>query len=546
MQPDLPEGYYLDNVKTLFDHVEAVYADILDPEYLHFLESFNRLGEDAQKLIIRLLNRSGELFRQSKLNYPEIGSLDKAVGELEVTGFIECPTNLEAEIILSLFNKAELIGHAGDKNQLKKLNRADLNAFFLSKADNAFLQNLIDSDQFIRVICKDTYLLLQMLFFGNLNQSMTDFVLRDLGLYQFENYRIDSNNRPYRNAEEINQHWLLHQLDGVIELTDTSNVNSLLKCFNVIPECPDQGSPVYRKSERLRYQLARQLERLGELETALELYQKCRLPPSRERSARIHHQQGKPERAIEYCVDIVDAPIEESEVQFAQDFASRLIKQHKLEPLPGLSIKNKYQPRVVELELEQHPRVELAVADYYRQDSDQCFYLENTLFNGVLGLLIWDAVFAPVAGAFFNPFQHRPSDFYTFDFVQKRKSSFKLIWSSIRDNSDIWQRVTNCWQEKQGLANPLVDWQNLNLQIIELALQRIDHQHWLRIFERILRDLRNNRSGFPDLILFPGAGGYRLIEVKGPGDTLQKNQQRWMQYFSQHQIPHVVARVSWR
>jgi len=547
MQPDLPEGYYLDNVQTLFDHVKTVYEDILEPEYLNFLEGFHQLTEDAQKLLIRLLNRSGELFRQSKLNYPEIVSIDKTLEELEATGFIKCLADIDHEVILSLFNKTELIKQSADSNLLKKLNRAELDKFLLTNTDETFFEKLINSDKFIQVLYKDTYQLLQMLFFGNLNQSMTDFVLRDLGLYQFENYRIDSENRPYRSADEINQHWLLHQLDGVIELTDASNTDALLDCFNAIPECPDQSSPVYRKSERLKYQLARQLERLGELETALGLYRLCELPPGRERRARVHYQQGEVQLAIDLCAEIINAPIDESEHQFANEFAHRAIKQNKLDPLPGLSTKSRYKPEVIELNLEQQDNVELAVVNYYQETEAEanCFYLENTLFNGVLGLLIWETVFAPVAGAFFNPFQYRPGDFYAFDFINKRQDFFDKLWSTIDNNDDIWQRVSNCWQDKQGLANPLVDWQNLRLEIVELALQRIDHQHWLRIFERILLDLRNNRSGFPDLILFPDTGGYQLIEVKGPGDTLQKNQQRWMQYFSEHGIPHIVARVSW-
>jgi len=93
--------------------------------------------------------------------------------------------------------------------------------------------------------------------------------------------------------------------------------------------------------------------------------------------------------------------------------------------------------------------------------------------------------------------------------------------------------------------NPLVNWQAIDLEILELALQRIPFGHWMRIFERILLDLRNNRAGFPDLVLFPAAGGYQLIEVKGPGDNLQKNQQRWMHYFAQHDIPHAIAKVRW-
>ena len=61
------------------------------------------------------------------------------------------------------------------------------------------------------------FLKCQMLFFGNLSQSMTDFVLRDLGLNRYENYDINPQNRPYKNEVEIKQHWLLFQL-GLIFL----------------------------------------------------------------------------------------------------------------------------------------------------------------------------------------------------------------------------------------------------------------------------------------------------------------------------------------
>jgi hypothetical protein len=49
----------------------------------------------------------------------------------------------------------------------------------------------------------------------------------------------------------------------------------------------------------------------------------------------------------------------------------------------------------------------------------------------------------------------------------------------------------------------------------------------------------------PDLIHFPDAGGYQWVEVKGPGDRLQQNQQRWLAFFAEHTIPHQVIYVQW-
>jgi hypothetical protein len=170
------------------------------------------------------------------------------------------------------------------------------------------------------------------------------------------------------------------------------------------------------------------------------------------------------------------------------------------------------------------------VAEFYdlRDDADSCYYVENNLFNGVLGLVIWEVMFAPLPGAFYNPFQYRPVDFYEHDFYARRIDLLTQTWESINSNEDIWRVVSARWQQKQGLMNPLVNWQYLDLDLIELALERIDYRHC------------------PDLVHFPPGDGYCLIEVKGPGDSLQNNQQRWMQYFHEHGIPHCLARVTWQ
>ena len=552
MPPDLPETYYLDNVLTLFAHVQRVYADILDPAPLQFLERFGRLGTDASKLCIRLLNRSHDRYRRSKLNYPEIKSLQTAITELTNSGFIELNSEIDRSDLLALYTLVELRMLMSDYPALGafgKLRRSELESALIESAGAEFFQRLQQQDDLLHLRHRDEYLLCQMLFFGNLNQSMTDFVLNDLGLNQFESYPIDPEHRPYRDSIEIRQHWLLYQLQALFELVDSSDCKQLRELIRMIPIDIDHQAPGFRKSEQLRYEVARQLERLGKLKSASKHYRRCLLPPSRERRARIHEQRGKPHKALELCRQIIEQPFDEQELQFACQFALRLCKRHDLAPTESVTqLHISHRPEIVDLELEYHQSVELAVAGFYAAaDPDgRCQYVENSLFNGVLGLLIWDVIFAPLPGAFYNPFQYRPSDFYAHDFCARRAQLLQQTFARIDSNEDIWRIIEPRWRLKQGLMNPLVNWQALDLELIQLALERIDHAHWCAIFERILQDLRNNRSGFPDLVYFPGTGGYCLVEVKGPGDSLQKNQQRWMQYFQVHGIAHRLDRVSWR
>jgi len=552
MPEDLPETYYLDNVLTLFEHVKRVYGDLLEQRQCVFLEDFAALSPDASKLCIRLLNRSHDSYRRGKLNYSEISSLDAAIAELAQGGFLEINGAIDRATLLSLFTLPELralIGDDGRFGGLGKLRRAELEDALLVLDDDHIFTRLKHSDDLLQLLCRDEYLLCQMLFFGNLNQSMTDFVLHDLGLYQFEDYLIDPEHRPYRSNLEIQQHWLLYQLQNRFELGDNSDRKQLREIGRIIPGDIDALAPGSGKSERLRYEVARQLERIGDLSSADRLYRQCLLPPSRERRARILDQRGKHRAALDLCERIIAQPLDEQELQFACGFATRLIRRHDFAAMESVEqLRITHQPPVIDLELEFSDPVEIAVADFHNRldPAGRCDYVENSLFNGVLGLLLWDVVFAPLPGAFYNPFQYRPSDFYAHDFASRRRHPLQQAWTGINSNEDIWQVVSNRWRQKQGLMNPFVNWQDLDLDLIELALERIDHAHWRAVFERILRDLRNNRAGFPDLVHFPSAGGYCLIEVKGPGDSLQKNQQRWMQYFHEHGIPHQLTRVTWR
>jgi hypothetical protein len=548
LPPDLPEGYYLDNVITLFDHVETLYADILDQQHLDFLRDFAALTGDSQKLYIRLLNRSHHLFRLSKLDYPEIGSIQDAIALLNTSGFLQIDPEIDRGELVALFSKAELLALHPEPAGLRKLKRLALDTMLLEQDDDAFFIALATTDCLLQVQQKECYTLCQMLFFGNLNQSMTDFVLRDLGLYQYENYRIDAQSRPYTNSLDIQQHWLLHRLESLLQITESNDIETLQTCFDAVPADTGPDSPLFRKGERIKYEIARQIERLDDLPLALQLYRQCALPPSRERITRILHRQDQIEDAIEHCQSIIAGPGSEEELQFATAFGRRLVRQHKIQDRSVFaSPHSSDKPEMFDLELIRQDSVEQAAVDYYlaQDEGNQCHFLENSLFNGVLGLLIWDAVFAPIPGAFYNPFQHRPADFYAQDFQTKRAALLTRVWSGITSTEDIWRQASICWEDKFGRMNPLINWQTLNLETLELALQRIPFNHWMTIFDRILLDLRNNRAGFPDLVLFPATGAYQLVEVKGPGDSLQKNQQRWMQYFSEHEIPHGVARVSW-
>jgi len=96
------------------------------------------------------------------------------------------------------------------------------------------------------------------------------------------------------------------------------------------------------------------------------------------------------------------------------------------------------------------------------------------------------------------------------------------------------------------LQSPFVFWGTLTPELVIQALDCLPAGHLKLWFERLLRDIRSNRSGLPDLVRFwPAERRYELIEVKGPGDRLQDNQIRWLEYCAQYGMPVRVLDVRW-
>lgn len=544
--PELAADYYLHNFLHLLDFVADRYWPLLPPAEQAFYRRFKQLPANAQQLYIRLLSRNGDYFLLGKLRYPEIGPLMAAVDSLSQARLIDANPAIILNDLLALFTKAELTTRLRSLLPAMRANcpRAKLVDQILCCEDSARLeigQQLSAGETIVQPLDTASFLCFQLCFFGNVRQDLTDYVLRDLGVAQYENYSLDTQHAPFHSRQQLAQHLAYYGLVATLDDTLQQDASSLVALWRQLP-VPEQGdTTLQRRVQRTTNTLARQLERLGAPNEALTLYQHNQRPPARERRARLLIQLGDIDAGLQLCRTMADTPRNEEEQVFAQQFGSRHARKHGIEwPAPA-----RYRPPESQINLATSEHcVELAAAQHYAILGD-CFYVENSLFNGVLGLFIWDILFAPIKGAFFNPFQSAPADYREHSFVSSRQRLFDQRFAELDDSQALRKRVIRNWQQKYGLANPLVHWERLSPALVELALERIPEHHWRCLFKRLISDLHHNRSGLPDLILFPERGSYQLIEIKAPGDRLQKNQQRWMQFFANHDIPHGVAHVSW-
>lgn len=539
MADDLPEGYYLDNFTFLLDFVSQRYSDMLSEREKQFHASFQALSPDSRKLFVRLTNRKGPYFRVDKLNYPEVKSLRAEIRALIAATFIvSVIPDFDAAIrICSRTDLLRLEACAGFSRSTKKQALAD----YLSSGQVNPVREL--RIEVVELAWAEEFMVFKLLFFGNFHQDMTAFVMHEL-VAPFEQYKIDGNAGLFQRREVIDELIMLQSLSRVSEQlmeTEGSGVDLL----HLVDQLPARNSePVLsRRFDRIINRIGRYLERADMIEEAVCVYCRAQATPARERQARILDRLGEPYAAMAFCESIIETPLSEEELEFAQRFGHRLAKKHQLKSNTEFNLPE----QTIEQTLIQVPRadsrVEICARAYYQHLGYESYYVENSLMRSLFGLCFWDIIYAPVSGVFFNPFQRGPIDLYTPDFVHSRRALIAGRFKELEKNGprDLAMAI---YRAKIGVTNPFVHWMYVNEQLLEAALEKIPVQDLLRIFERLLIDLKNNSSGFPDLIVFD-QNSYRMIEIKGPGDTLQKNQARWFRYFEEQAIPAAVVNVEY-
>jgi hypothetical protein len=545
---ELAPDYYLHNFRFMVDWVWQRYADLLTTQEQEFIQAFHQVDHDAQCLLVRLSSRKGPLFRADKLNYPEIVSIASSAQVLIAQDLLWNDALITLQELTNVLTKPELLQLFGEHLKgLKQARKEVLVAALAEKFNVPQTWAAWTNHQF-----GDAYYLhnqsitstLLLLFFGNDHQDLTEFVLQDLGLFCYENYAIDSLHRTFNSREEIETYQLLIRLRDEAEAVSHED---LINIADKIP-LPIEHEKLQRRRAKLCNHIAYELERLGEIEIAFQLYQQSHLPPSRERQIRLLEKQARYSEAWNLLNDLIEAPLNEHELQIAQRMAPRIAKKLGIQfnKQDTISITEKFVefPKLTD-DQGNALQVEEVVRQSLHSPETPCVYAENALLLSLFGLWLWPEMFRSIEGAFANPFQSAPLDFYQENFSVNRPHISQL-WQ-LFENGDYAQAIRNTWQAKCGISNHLVHWNFLTNDLLELALQTIQAAHLKAIFERILFDIKMNRSGLPDLIqFFPAEKTYRLIEVKGPGDRLQDNQLRWLAYFAKHNIPAEVHYVRWQ
>jgi hypothetical protein len=535
--------YYLENFRQALDWVARRYDDLLDEQERRFIEEFARLPEPSQGLLVRMIMRKGTLFRASKLEYAELGDTLLAVQPLLANGWVDGQAEISLEQLFGLLRKDELSVCFREQGVKASEKKAALLArlqpqYPLTRPWAQWYPECTDPLFSLQVMAISDRL--RLLYFGNLYQDWSEFVLADLGVYRYEKVEFSLESRGINERADIDTCMRLHACRQALE--EGAELSLLAQHACAI----ESHNPwLQMRRAKLLFQLGQQAERLKDWPQALELYAACEYPGARSRHIRVLELNGDHAQAMALLEKVRAEPRSDAELQHLVRVLPRL--QRAL----GLPVERRRAAREVSrLDLSVVPQADLSVEQliqlHLHEGGAQVHYVENALINSLFGLLCWQAVFAPLPGAFFHPFHSGPSDLHSPDFYPRRVELFDACLAQL-DSEAYKDTIREHFVSKAGLQSPFVYWGVLSAELLEQALYCLPAEHLRHWFRRLLLDIKANRAGMPDLIqFFPEQRSYRMIEVKGPGDRLQDNQLRWLDFCAEHGMPVVVCYVQWQ
>lgn len=522
------------------------YAQLLPAEDRVFVARFEALDYGSRHLYCRLITRRGPWFRCSRLDYPDIGPLEDAITRLVQEGlarYADAATPAMARVC----TQAELASWFGLPASMRK-------SAIIDHLHTIDCSPLLAQERWLHFDQSERLRRFEICYFGNRHQGLESFVITELGHLRWEAYRLDTQHLHFPDAADLQATLQLMQLQDELQVELRDADETRLQAWYA--QLPDHHGAVERRG-RVLHDLARRAERIGAILLANTWHREGNTAASRERLARLALRDGRQDEAYHWLTSLLSSCTDPA----IRETAADLIRRHRLGQVPA-----RFEPASQRMTLSRQadihsppepfqdtrhdvypnnaPSIERRVAHQLRRDGAQCIHGENVLHRSLLGLLIWDILFADIPGAFSNPFQRAPLDFREPGFAIRRKGLLDARLYQTDDSG--WHRIMqDTFEKKHGISNALVHWEFLDSMDWAAAAKALTTRVMRVVFARLLQHPGEHGSGLPDLLWWNEQGDLKLIEVKGPGDTLQPHQRAWLEWLARHGVPAEVLYVDY-
>jgi DNA polymerase-3 subunit epsilon len=503
---DLPPKYYLGHFLELISDLSRYQDQFLDEEHVRFLQDFHQLEEDAQCLLIRMLNRKGSLFAKESLSYAEITQAEAAFKELEAKKFTRGFEPRDLEAYLQWIKKdriIELLSRHGIPYK-KSFSREKLLGLLKSSE-----QPIVPDENLVLLERLDEIDYLLFLYFGKVQDSLVLYTLRDLGIRQTNKKKAFMPKFESKDEAKAQFFYACLRSHGEYALED-------------IPSWPhplNMESKLIR--EKILLHLSEWYKEEGSEEKALETLFHCSFHPGSEKLVRLLQQAGRKEEAQARLRAMMDEPSCMEELLFAEDFLERKFGQRKISTLTQTL--RDAQKIMIDESFYRHP--EFGVLEHYKAQGVNGHFVENYLWATLFGVVFWEELFEQ--DHTHNEFEILPSSLKARSFHTKHRESIERKLSELEDHPRIIAKAQELFVEHGTRSNGIFGWHESTFTMLEDFLSHASATSVAAILRYMAEDYFNRHTGFPDLLIFSGTKPV-FIEIKAEGDSLKAAQLKQM------------------
>ena len=537
----LPARYYLNHFNEFVGAIEERYQHVLEPEHRSFIIDFKALNDDAQCLYVRMLNRRGLVFDCRRFNYQEIQNLGEQVNTLKHAGFIRELHRYDLKELFEIITKEKLLVLIAQQCSMgsyrRSWSKSELIEFALGHLSFSHPTVIEEMQHCVVQSRVDQIGYLLFLYFGKFETGLSQFTLRDLGVVRTSKFKNKFKPRFDNKQSALSTWFYCQKLDQVRRL-NAHELEKFSQCLKGWPTPAGEQSTLLR--ERVLYTLGEMLERSGNQELAIQIYQQSASWPASERLIRLQYANGARTEVARSLEKIIDDPACEEEYLFAQDFYQRKFHKKRTSRITDVLRSGS----VIKLDECHRVAPEEGAAHYFRAQGAEVFHCENRIWKKLFGLLFWDILFNNESSALYNDFEKRPRDLEIGMFYERFKVEIERRLDTLNAVDAVQRDLLTTVMRHYGIANSIFRWRANMLDEVRALLPLVPASALQKMLRRMAQDYAGNHSGFPDLLVIH-SGSARFVEIKAEGDQLRRNQLKQILAMQNAGLTVEVNRIEW-
>ena len=586
MRP-LPTYYYLSHFHEFLKFVTGPCESLLDSNDTLFIERFMSLSKPQQCLIVRFINRKSIFVKPASYIYEEIENIADNFDFLFHAEWFSPLKSKNAAAFVEHLTKDEIIQIIDDLNARSNSNSVQL-VYKKSQAKaeliNCLLTGVNNKDIVSTELAKSywqgsfdkhiRYFL--YLYFGNFHSKLNQFSMRDLGVMRTRKEQAQVMAR-FADIESAKSAFSLHSLlneirtqlpllssaanavketplavveepivqayasSGTALNTDNGQSEKHVFILSHISNLPEAiGAKALDLDAKLQFLLASELLSLDAAH-AVQLLKSINTDAAQEKWAREAYKLGLTEQVEAELERIIQAPLSEDLLAFAEDFLARKYHKKRTSVLTDMLRENSQTIQIDEMH---KVAVERGVVAYYEQRECRAFRTENEIWRALFGLYFWREIYELDGLGLSNEFEHVPTSLKTNQFYEFASEQIEARLSTTDTKATLIQQLSMSAAKYYGQGNIVFRWRKNILERLILLINHSKLDAILALLKAMTQDWKNLSDGFPDLMLIEN-DKLRFEEVKSEGDQLRRNQLLSIQKLQSLGFDVRITNVTW-